>query len=273
MTTKHVLSAEFEEHLAFSGTWLAATRGSNVLHCFALNVAPTCNYHRIHWENKVPGWFMLHIFPKPELKPSKPPKLNHQPESPHFQRRSEVLYMGAVESTAQAGEVIPLCSRTTRILGTGDWLLSSDHSSPGWAPACLRSMGVLPLLPAQLKFAFRNWQRLEVCSWEGSTQVHDGWRPCSAWSPEVGTLWGSRGVPLSLDAPEWTGQSQVQELQFHLGVQWPLWLHTQQQGWLLISKYFHIFSRRISSFALSPSHQPLFPSHKHNDLMAKMMHL
>lgn len=91
MTTRHALSAEFEEHLAFSGIWLAVTKGSNVLHCFALNIALTCNYHRIHWENKVPGWFMLHSFPKPELKPSKPPKLNHQTESPRFQMHGEQL--------------------------------------------------------------------------------------------------------------------------------------------------------------------------------------
>lgn len=74
---------------------------------------------------------MLHIFPKPELKPSKPPKLNHQTESPCFQtrgeRRSEVLYTGAVESRAQAGEVIPLCSRTTQHLGNGTLII--EHVS------------------------------------------------------------------------------------------------------------------------------------------------
>lgn len=160
MTTKHVLCAQFEEHLAYSGIWVAAKKASNILRCVALNIALTCNYHRINWENKVPGWFMLHIFPKPELKPSKPPKLNHQTESPCFQRHrehcSEVLHMGAVESTAQQGNH-PLWADPLRILGTGDWLLNSDQSSPGRAPTCLWSVGILPLLSAILQELAEAW--------------------------------------------------------------------------------------------------------------------
>lgn len=125
--------AVFEEHLVFSGIWVAAKKASNILRCFALNIALTCNYHRINWENKVPGWFMLCIFPKPELNSSKPPKLNHQTESPCFQRRreqrSEVLHMGAVESTAQQGNH-PLCSRTTQNLENGGLIIELGSVQP-----------------------------------------------------------------------------------------------------------------------------------------------
>lgn len=147
-------------------------------------------------------------------------------------------------------------------------------------------MGILPLLSAQLKFAFRNWQRLKVCSWEGSMQVYKGWRPCFAWRDHSWeTPWGSRGVsPSALH-----GHRLLESGQAKAKCRWgcgraalatippgscngPFMAapaHPTAETCLLISKYFYIFRKWTSPFALSPSHQALFPSHKPNNLIAK----
>lgn len=101
---------------------------------------------------------MLHIFPKPELKPSKPPKVNHQPESACFQKCGEqprAAVHGSCGKHSPGGGIHPTLQQNHSDLGKGGWLLTLYHSSPGCAPACLWSMGILPLLSAQLKFAFR----------------------------------------------------------------------------------------------------------------------
>lgn len=131
--------------LNLRNTWLLVGFDWNVLLCFALNIALMCNYHRIPWENKVPGWFMLHIFPKPELKPSKPPKVNHQTESASFQKRGEQL-RGAVHGScgkhSPGGGIHPLCSRTTQDLGKG-----IDY----WA-RIIPALAVLPRVCGQWEF-------------------------------------------------------------------------------------------------------------------------
>jgi len=99
----------------------------------------------------------------------------------------------------------------------------------------------LPLFSVQLKFAFRNWKRLEVCSWEGSMQVHKGWSPCFAQRDHSwGTPWERGASPSQLctvtgclraDRPKQSAEGRVGEqhlLPAHVSynptweLQWPL---------------------------------------------------
>lgn len=198
------------------------------------------------------------------------------------------IQRNCVHYSKAQGKSSPSAAEALNILWTGAWLLSLYHSGPWLRSRLFAVNGILPLLSAQLKFAFRNWQRLQVRSWEGSVQVHKGWKPFFAWRGHGwGTPWGSRGVSLSLPAlhSRWlleSGQAKAkcrrQGGRAALATIPPgscnghftaAPAHPTAESGLLISKHFHIFSRIISLFALSPSHWPLFPSHKPNKLIAK----
>lgn len=152
------------------------------------------------------------------------------------------------------GQVIHLCTEALNILWPEAWLLNLYHSGLGCTPACLWSMGILSLLSSQLEFAFRSWQRLKVCRWEGSTQVHNGWRPCFAWRDHSWRTPRGSLTPLYghwLQMGEWESSTRMESCDGHF-MSAPA--QPTADSCLLVSKYFYIFSKIITLFALSPSH-------------------
>lgn len=162
-----------------------------------------CNYHRIHWENKVPGWFMLCIFPKPELKTSKPPKLNHQSESFCFQTRGathgekhwEGLYKGAVCSTAKPRESHPP--------------LQQKHSTScelglDYKACIIPALAVLPLVCGQWEFC-----PCFQCSWNLPLGIGRGLKFAAGKAPRRCTRDGAPALPGETTAGGHGGEAEV----------------------------------------------------------------